>query len=115
MSTPSNESTPANAEGVQNQIETVTGQIEKQEEKVENAATPAQAEKEKEKLDTLIGKFDSLVARLDAIDQKLSEPTVPAPEVKPEVKAETPTAPETPAGSQEGAQAPPRKRRMGAW
>lgn len=114
MGTDGNNNTPANAEGIQDQLETVTGQIDKQEAKVENASTPAEAEREQGKLDALIGKFDSLVSRLDAIDQKLAEPTVPAPEIKPEPTPATPAV-ETPASAPEGEQAPPRKRRMGAW
>jgi hypothetical protein len=114
MGTDGNSNAPANVEGVQNQLETVTEQIEKQEEKVEAASTPAEAEKAKERLTSLLDKFDTLVERLDAIDKKLAEPTVPAPEAKlPEV-TQVPT-PETPVSSQEGAQTPPRKRRMGAW
>jgi predicted nucleic acid-binding Zn-ribbon protein len=107
--------TPGNSEteAVESQISETVEKIERQEERVENASTPAEANKEQAKLDSLIERFDSLVARLDRIDERLAEPTVPAPPAKQEVKTEETTAvEETPAGTTDE---PPRKRRLGAW
>lgn len=101
---------------VQDQIDQTVQQIEKQEVKVENASSPKEVKEEKAELNALIGRFDSLVARLDAIDQKLAEPTVPAP-----APAATPTPEavkegETPVAATEGnGDEKPKKRRLGAW
>jgi tetrahydromethanopterin S-methyltransferase subunit G len=101
--------------GVQDQIETTEKKIEEQEEKVENASTPAEEKKAEEQLEVLRGQYAALLERLDAIDKRLAEPTVPAPAAKSEATPDPPKAEETPNASQTNEETKPRKRRLGAW
>lgn len=114
MGTEVNPETPE-VKAVQKEIDQTVTAIEKQEAKVENAPTPAAEDKESSKLDSLIEKFDGLIARMEKIDQRLAEPTVPAPPAKAETPALPPVASETPAEASPEGTEPPRKRRLGAW
>jgi hypothetical protein len=112
MGTPTNPGTePTTAE-----IEKAVEDIEKQEERVDNAPTAEVEAKEKATLETLMERYDTMLERLDSIDKRLSEPTVPAPAHKtPEV---VPAAETTVEGANETPPADggkPKKRRLGAW
>lgn len=100
---------------VEGEIDETIAAIDKQEEKVENASTPAEEEKATETLNKLLAKFDALTERLNGIDAKLAEPTVPAPPAKetPAPRAATEGDPVVPAT--EGEDAKPKKRRLGVW
>lgn len=102
-------------EKVQNQIDATIDKIEKQEVKVEKADSPAEAQKETDVLNQLIQKFDALTGRLDAIDKRLAEPTVPAPAAKEEAPPETPKTDAPAEGASDEPEARPKKRRLGAW
>jgi hypothetical protein len=115
MTAPTPETDNPQAGKVLDKIEETTEQIVQQEKKVENASTPAQEEKENATLKELQGKYDALLEKLEAIDKKVSQPTVPAPEAKQELPPVTTT--EAPSGQQTEppAEEKPRKRRLGAW
>lgn len=100
------------AQKVQGEIEKTVDQIERQEEKLDNARTVEDEKKESQTLQKLLDRFDTLTAKLESIDKRLSEPTVPAPAAKTE---ETPKTDDEPAGDASDMAEKPRKRRLGAW
>lgn len=111
-------STPENAEAenVQGQIEGTIDQIEKQEVKVDNARSEAEEKKEGAALKSLLDKYDSLLSRLESIDKRLAEPTVPAPEAKKDAVTELPPVDSSAGKGVSGeTSTKPRKRRLGAW
>lgn len=111
VNTPGN-SDPSKTEG---QVEKAIADIEKQEVKVENAGTPAEENKEQAKLDTLLERFDAMIERMNGIDAKLAEPTVPAPVAKEVVAPEAPKGEEQAVEVQPESESKPSKRRLGAW
>lgn len=116
MTTPVENSGNPEAQKLEAQVEKTIQEIEQQEKKVEKAeGTPSEV-KEKDRLGELIEKFDGLTERLGKIEERLAEPTVPAPEAKKEeapVESEGGKDPAAPVD----APAPPKpgKRRLGAW
>lgn len=108
------ENTPAVATSdtaIQGKIEA----IEKQEAVVEKAeGTPKEVE-EQAKLDKLLAGFETFSARLDGIETRLAEPTVPAPPVKETVKPVVDNGTETAVEGAPPASVKPAKRRLGAW
>lgn len=114
MTTPSAPGNPE-VEKVQAEIETVIEKVEVQEAKVENASTPKEAEKESDILKALHEKFDALNVRLNGIDKRLAEPTVPAPPAKEAAPVFDKTEPDTVERQAVAEGAKPRKRRLGAW
>jgi hypothetical protein len=98
------------------EVEKAVEDIEKQEEKVEDAPTAAKQVEEQKTLDVLLARFDALTSRLNDIDKRLAEPTVPAPTAKvPETAVEAPKEPDGVEGTVSPEAGPPKKRRLGAW
>jgi len=114
MTTPADSPSPEVKE-VQKEIDATIQAVEKQEVAVEKAEGTPKEKEEQDKYIALIAKFDTLTERLDAIDKRLAEPTVPAPEAKGapapvDNGAETVVVAEVP---EDGGK--PKKRRLGAW
>lgn len=115
MATPVPGSENPEAKKLESELDATIEKIEKQEGKVEKADTPAEAQKENDVLNQLIQKFDALTERLNAIDNRLAEPTVPAPVAKVETPVEAPKTDAPAEGTTDEPEAKPKKRRLGAW
>jgi hypothetical protein len=114
MTTPADSPSPEVKE-VQKEIDATIQAVDKQEIVVEKAEGTPKEKEEQDKYAALLAKFDTLTERLNAIDSRLAEPTVPAPPAKeaaPVVdNGATPVVEET--VTTDGGK--PKKRRLGAW